>query len=290
MTPTLDRLRAANPFPTEPDRGQSVTARDALERMLREPQPEPRRAPRRLLGRLPRGGVAVAIALGLAGGGAALAATNPFGWWSSNPGQAKYALNPLLRARTPTATVIGCYSLRCVPNGRGQLYTRIDTIRQPAPADLWTRANFLKAIAQLQASRRVTAGGAARFRRDIARVPDSFFTELRLALRYGTYGSDQSARVPPPGTPEFLVCERIGSGLSCQDLNGDRNTPVGAGVYSALPASDWRPAPLQRPFYGLPPDIHFTRAEYSVLMDLIRYATTTSTGGKPTRSTPARHS
>ena len=50
----------------------------------------------------------MAIALGLAGGGAALAATNPFGWWSPNPDQAKYALNPNARARTPRAYAIGC--------------------------------------------------------------------------------------------------------------------------------------------------------------------------------------
>lgn len=291
MTPTIDRLRATNPFPTEPDRGRTVTARDALERMLREPQREPRRARSRLLGRLPRGGVAVAIALGLAGGGAAVAATNPFGWWSSNPGQARFALNPSAHARTPTAVSIRCRSnVVCAPRGPGQLYTRIDTINQPNPASLFTRAHFLSAIPPALASHRLTAAQAAKFRHDLARVPSSFFTELRLASRYITLGAGgANSPVPPPGVLMFLACEQVASGLSCQNLNGDQGAPLGAAVYGAVPAPDWRPAPPQRNDYFLPPGIHFTQAEYQVLFDLVRFATTTSTDGTRNHAAPVHH-
>ena len=72
-TNTIDRLRAANPANVQSERAHSDAARVALERILREPPTSRRDARRRLPARLPRGGVAVAIALGLAGGGAAFA-------------------------------------------------------------------------------------------------------------------------------------------------------------------------------------------------------------------------
>jgi hypothetical protein len=59
--------------------------------------------------------------------------------------------------------------------------------------------------------------------------------------RYGTSGSGSSNShgqnlVPPPGQPNILVCQNAGRGLSCRDLNGDLNAPIGAGVYAADPA------------------------------------------------------
>ena len=286
-TNTIDRLRSANPVRLESDLAHSDAARVALQRILEEPQSTPRRARNRLRSRLPRGGVAVAIALGLAGGGGAFAATNPFGWWSANPDQARYQLNPAAHARTPSAPTIGCRSGICVPNGHGQRYTRIDTLHQPGPADLWTRANLLRATEKALADHRLNAAEAAKIRRDIARVPESFFAEMRVAMRFGTYGGGTTNRVPPPGVPEFLVCEQARSGLSCQNLNGDRAAPIGAGVYMAQPASDWRPAPPERQDYGLPPGIHFTRAEYQVLIDLAK-GTSTSSGGSKVRALPKR--
>lgn len=295
MSLTISRLRAANPVRVEADRGRSAIAQAALERILNDPRTTtpPRR--KRLRARLPRGGVAVALALGLAGGGAAFAATNPFGWWSSNPNVAKYALNPSVHVRTPTAFAINCRSggaprLVCQPaavdslgrpQAHGQLYTKIDTIHQPNPASVFTRVNFLRA------ARKLPPAQAAKLRHDLSRVPDSFFIELRLASRYGTYGAGgPGQRVPPPGVPEFLVCEQVGSALSCQDLNGDEHAPVGAGVYSAQPASDWRLAPPQRQGPFLPPGIRpFSRAEVQVLIDVTRFSTSSS-GGARVRARP----
>lgn len=277
-TNTIDRLRAVNPAREETDRADTPVARAALERILSEPRGARHRPGRRLRTRLPRGGAAVAIALALAGGGGAFAATNPFGWWSSNPNEARFAINPSARVRTPSATTIGCRSGVCLPNGRGQIYTWIDTIQQPGPANVWTRKNFLKAIAKALAGHRLTAAQAARIRRDIGRVPDSFFSEMRVATRYQTFGGGPVDRVPPAGVPEFLICQQVGRALSCRNLNGDEQAPLGAGVYGALPAPNWRAAPRQRPDYGLPPGIHFTRAEYQVLIDLSKSATTSSGG------------
>jgi hypothetical protein len=236
--------------------------------------------------------VAVAIALGLAGGGAAVAATNPFGWWSSNPGEAKFALNPSAHVRTPSAWTIGCLAAGagfvCTPakldslgkpHARGLIYERIYSIEQPNRPGLFTRANFVRG------ARKLPRAQAAKLLHDLARVPDSFFTELRLASHYQTLGGGGAGqRVPPPGVPEFLVCEQARSTLSCQNLNGDQRAPIGAGVYAAQPASDWRPAPAERQGPYLPPGIHFTRAEYRVLIDLVRFATTTSSSGARNRA------
>jgi hypothetical protein len=41
-------------------------------------------------------------------GGAAFAATDPLGWWSANPGEARYGANPAIRVRTPTIQQINC--------------------------------------------------------------------------------------------------------------------------------------------------------------------------------------
>jgi hypothetical protein len=128
----------------------------------------------------------------------------------------------------------------------------------------------------------MSATEATKFRADLARVPDSFFTEYRLASRYGTYYSGSlnsrgQTLVPPPGEPSLLVCENAGPGLSCQNLNGDLTAPIGAGVYSAQVGPGWRVAPRHRQHAGLPPGIHFTAAEYQVLIDMGRYATVTAT-------------
>jgi hypothetical protein len=225
----------------------------------------------------------VVVAIVVAGGGAAVAATNPFGWWSANSSSARFAVNPAVHVRTPTVFAIRCHTgsagtLTCAPHGSGQLYTKIDTIHLPAPTDFFTRSHFLQAVAHAQATHRLSNGQATKFRHDLAQVPDSFFTELRLAARYQTYGGGDS-RVPPRGVPEFLVCEEAGSTLSCQDLNGDK-PPLGAGVYSAAPAPDWRPAPRQRRDTNLPPGIHFTAAEYRLLIDLARGVGSSSTASR----------
>ena len=101
-------------------------------------------------------------------------------------------------------------------------------------------------------------------------------------MHYGTYsgGGDTNngrTRVPPVGQAETLVCTDAGRLLSCQDLNGDADAPVGAGVYGAVPGPGWRTVRTPRSIGGLPPGIQFTPAEEQVLIDLLRFGTTTST-------------
>jgi hypothetical protein len=307
---TMARLRAANPARVRPELGLDPVAQAALARIVADsgfgesPPPTPKRLRSSRL-------VPVLLVLVLGAGGA-LAATDPLGWWSSNPGEAMYGSNPALHVRTPSAQQIRCHRstsansfrctaerercgpgaaghFRCAVTGDGLVYTKIDAIPAPAGSS-FSRARLLSFIAATVAHGTMSATHAAKFRKDLARVPDSFFTEYRLASRYGTYGSGSSnsrgqTLVPPPGEPNLLVCETAGRGLTCQDLNGDLTAPIGAGVYGAQVGPGWRVAPPQRQHAGLPPDVHFTPAEYQVLIDMIRYATVTHTSS-PRGSSP----
>ena len=304
MTPSqsaeLARLRAANPAPINADCVRGGAAEATLARILSEPahdRPRGRRVRRYFESSSRRIGVALAVIA--FGGGAAFAATDPPGWWSSNPTEARYGSNPAVHASAPTAQVIGCArsgaALHCASGSAGQTYTRIDRIR--APAARFTRNRVLAAIATARAQGRMTAAQAARFRGDVAAVPDSFFAEFELASRYATYSTGSPngngrTLAPPSGIPQFLACERVQAGLSCQNLNGDEHAPIGAGIYAARPAADWREVLIPPERVGqLPPGISFTRAEYRVLIDLLRFGTTTrtSSGGQLSKRPTATH-
>lgn len=303
LTPdTMARLRAANPARVHAERGLDPIAQAALARILADSAtaaPEPKRVRSSRL-------VPVLLVLVL-GAGSALAATDPLGWWSSSPGQAMYGANPATHVATPSAQLIRCHRSttssgfqcttqrercgpdaagrsRCAMTGGGLAYAKIDAIPAPAGSS-FSRPGLLSFIASAAAHRRMSAMDATKFRADLGRVPNSFFTEFRLATRYGTYGSGSvSSRgqtlVPPPGEPSLLVCETARPGLKCQDLNGDLTAPIGAGVYAAQVGPGWRVAPPGRQRTRLPPGIHFTPAEYQVLGDMVRFAAATSTSSR----------
>jgi len=310
----ITRLRAVNPYVADPSRIQEPAAQAALQRILNSPPP-PSGSPRRTM--TPRA-LALVLALLLIGVGGALAATDPLGWWSNSPSEAHYRVNPGVHVRTP-----GAQQIRCHPDGNGRLsctaatsrcyqaggqapvcklsgtglaYARIDVIHAPPPNSILSRAGFKRAISKALTTGTMTAATAATFRADLARVPDGFFTELRLASRYGTYGSGGATRhgqtlVPPAGQPTMIVCAAAARGVSCQNLNGDPSTPIGAGVYAASPGPGWRWVRTPRYIGGLPPGVHFTRAEYRVLIDLLRFGVTASrsAGSGQAKPVPIRH-
>ena len=102
----MSRLHAVNPFIVDAGRGQEPVAQTALQRILATPAP-PASVPRRTM--TPRG-LALVVAVLLVGVGGALAATDPMGWWSNNPSQAHYRVNPTIRVHTPTAQQIRCHA------------------------------------------------------------------------------------------------------------------------------------------------------------------------------------
>jgi len=320
FTDELARLRAGNPVPVEPDHGRTTAATATLARILQEPISEATEEcpDGRSRGRRPGGRIVarssrrliVVLAAAFIAGGAAFAATDPLGWWGANPTYAKYGSDPTVHVRTPAAQTLVCSRpgggvLRCVPatwtprslkplvRGHpsiGQPYSFAFAITPPARGI--TRRRLLAYIASRRAAGKITAAAAGRFRADLAAVPDSFFTELEYADRYATFGGggetrDGLTQVPPPGIPSTIVCEPAAGGLSCQDLNGDEHAPVGAGIYGAIPTRSWRYERVPPENSSLPPGITFTRAEYRVLMDMLRFSTMTRSSG--TRSgTPTR--
>jgi hypothetical protein len=245
--------------------------------------------------------------------GGALAATDPFGWWSVNRDEARYGSNPAVHVATPKAQQIRCEPgsdghFTCTPeryvctglstnhpscrlSGTGQAYDKFDAIHPPAAAN-FSRASILAFINRGLGNHTLSASVAAKIRADLARVPDSFFTEFRLASRYGTYSSDSVSHgrelVPPPGIPDILVCQNAQNGLSCRDLNGDLNAPIGAGVYGAIAAKGWRTVPAPKVFGGgLPPGIHFSNSEIQLMIDLLKGGTgRSSSGGQAAKSIP----
>jgi hypothetical protein len=300
MHDAITRLRAVNPAAVDPGLGREPVAQAALQRILDSP---PETAPPAARRPLTSRGLVLVLAVVVLGVGGALAATDPMGWWSSNPSEVHYRVNPDARVPTPAAQQIRCTAgggrrLRCTPqqercyqvgqrapycklSGTGLAYQKIDAIPAPPSNSVLSRAGFTKAIAKALAARTMTAAQAARFRADLARVPDGFFTELRLAGQFGTYGSGGDTQtgktlVPPVGQAATLVCTNVGRGLSCQDLNGDADAPVGAGVYSAVPGPGWHTVRTPRDIGGLPPGVHFTNAEEQVLIDLLRFGMTRS--------------
>jgi hypothetical protein len=297
---TFARLRAANPAPVDDNRSRTEVAQAALQRILDDPialadSGLHARVPYRQRGRSSSRLALTLVAVVVGGGSAAFAAADPLGWWSGNPSEAMYGAAPASHVKTPTAEEIRCgprsvKQFRCFPSDSGQRYSRIDTIRPPASI---SRAEITAYITKRLEAGRMSAAEAAKFNADLAAVPDSFFSEFEVASRFGTYGGGGEIRdgrtlVPPARVPEFLVCEDAGTALSCQDLNGDHAAPLGAGVYMADPAADWRPSPAHRRDSTLPPGINFTSAEYKLLIDMVKNGTVTKSLSSSGRSVPAR--
>lgn len=289
---SLERLARANPAQPDDQLGQGVRAQAALERILASGPTvaHSRRRPRRHGRRL---AIVLVAALLLAVGGA-VAATDPFGLFRDpNPGSAIFGVDPGRHVTPPSVPNIGCPrvaepTFACGARLGGQHYTLIDHVWSNPPI---TRGGMLASIRRERRAGRLSAARAQRLEADIAAISDDFIARFNVMTHFGTLstglGSGGSHRVPPLGVPSVLVCQTAGRALSCRDLNGDASAPVGGGIYAALPAANWRPAPPQQPdstwnlevaILGHAP----TPAELRFEIDLVRYGTTSS-GASPAR-------
>jgi hypothetical protein len=161
--------------------------------------------------------------------------------------------------------------------------------------------DLLAAILRERRAGQISPAVASRLDADIAAVSDDFIARFNLMVHFGSYSSGDggggSGRVPPVGVPSLLVCQTAGSALSCRDLNGDDSAPVGGGIYAAVPAPDWRPAPPHQPDSTWDLEVAIlghapTAAELRFEMDLVRYGTTSSgaSSAQPRRaSAPPAH-
>jgi hypothetical protein len=289
MTPTLERVARANPVRADDQLAHGAVAQATLERILATERPaaRPRRRPRRHGHRL---AIVLVAALLLAVGGA-VAATDPFGLFRSpNPGSAFFGIDPSRHVTPPRTPQIGCpntsaSSFACAADLRGQRYRLTDHVWSPGPP--LTRSYMLAALRKEVRQGQLSAQGSRRLQHDLAAVSDQFLARFNVMMRYGTYSTSLTptgSRVPPTGVPSLLVCESAGSALRCRDMNGDDSAAIGSGIYVAVPAPDWRPAPPRQPDSSGDLDIALgrrpTAAELRFLVDLVRYGTT-SGGASP---------
>ncbi len=261
----------------------------------------------------PPRGLAIIVAATLLSAGGALAATDPMGWWSTSPQPGAISLHnqcprphsgrsadPLperpcrRRLQLHRASATHAHQPRVAAGARVTFLATTSSRRSRLRRRLSPRAGLLSYIARKRAQGTMSVAAATRFRADLARVPDSFFIEFRLASSYGTFESDrtnsrgQTIAPPPPASRASWCVSRPAGTLSCQNLNGDQNAPIGAGVYGAVPGPGWRVVPRSdQTGGGVPPGLHFTTAETRVLIDMLRYATVTQSHGTDSRAPTA---
>lgn len=231
--------------------------------------------------------------------GAAVAATDPFGLFRSpNPGSAIFGIDPSRHVVPPTEFHIACPhpgsgTFACGSRLTGQRYMLLNHVESNGPPI--TRAAMQAALRKGRRQGRLSAPAVRRLTEDLAGVSDHFLSRLNVMFRFGTYSTNLTPEgtrrlAPPPGVPSLLICEPAGAVLRCGDMNGDGAAAIGSGIYQALPAPDWRPAPPQQPdpgwqlevaILGHPP----TAAEQRLLIDLLSYGTTSSSSSSaPTRA------
>jgi hypothetical protein len=290
LPPSLERLARSNPIEVDDELGYRPDAQAVLAKILASERARAGRARRRRRGRV----LTVVFASLLVGAGAAVAATDPFGFWrSSSPDTALYGVNPSRQVHGSTPAVIRCAptgssAVRCGAGLSGQAYQLVDRIQAPSAL---TRAAITRYLLQSVQRGQLSASGERRVRADLAAVSDTFLARLSEAMRFGTYGGGNGSSVPPPGVPMWLVCEPTGTAIACRDLNGDEDAAVGGGVYMALPAANWVPlsstgggashanALLMTAIFGG----GLTPAETRLLGDLATAGTQTTSGGGPTQ-------
>lgn len=293
----LERLSQANPARPDDELGRTPAAQATLARILATERVAARRRARRHGHRL---AIVLVAALLLAVGGA-VAATDPFGLFRSpNPGSAIFGIDPSRHVTPPPQQQIACphtfgVGFTCDTGLTGQRYMLLDHVWAPNPP--LSRTRMQAALRQERRQGQLSAQAAERLDADLAAVSDRFLASLNVMFRFGTFSTNLPSRgrprVPPSGVPALLVCEPAGPALSCRDMNGDDSAPVGGGIYQALPAPDWRPAPPQQSddtsqlevtILGHPP----TAAEQRLLIDLLRYSTTqgSASSARPQRAAP----
>ncbi len=295
---SLERVARANPARPDDELGRTPVAQATLARILATERAASRRRARRHGHRL---AIVLVAALLLAVGGA-VAATDPFGLFRDpNPGSAFFGIDSSRHVKPPNEQSIACprttgQGFTCGTGLSGQRYSLTDHVWSPGPP--LTRSYMLGALHKEVRQGQISAQGEKRLEADVSAVSDKFLARFSEMLRFGTYSTSFSptgtrARVPPAGVPSLLICESAGIGLRCRDMNGDDSAAVGSGIYVAVPAPNWRPAPPQQPDSGWQVEVAIlghapTAAELRFEIDLVKYGTTSSSASsaRPERAAP----
>lgn len=206
-------------------------------------------APTRLPARSWRVALALAAALLLLAG-AALAA-NQLGlldWLrSSNPGEARFSIDPTTTVTWPAPDRLGCAE---AVHGEFSCSAGADEARvyesfgRVEPQEEVTRERVLVGLADAEQTGSVSHERAEEIRGLIDDVGDDFFEKVGVLFTLRAVASPHQVRpgvyrVPPAGVPQIVTCRPDGSGFACQALPAATDVPVGAPVYGLRESPDW---------------------------------------------------
>ena len=288
-TTTMSRLASANPVRADDELGRSPDAQATLRQILAEDRAPDRPAPAARRGVSGSRRLVAVLAVLVLGAGTAVAATNPFGWWSRNPQTARYQTDLNRRVTPPTAKAVNCRPLtgglfRCGSQLSGRPYRLIDHV-QGVHSNPFSRSAITASVNQALQAGRITPAIANRIREDLTHVSDQYLTTLYTPHGYGSYGLGQPdtgrGQVPPAGVPSFLACQMSAGKIICRNLNGDQAALAGSGIYEASPTADWRPAPAARTQPSTPARATPTPAQMQLLSDILHYLTTSTSSSSP---------
>jgi len=233
-----------NPPTIEPS---AVWLADRRAHLVREVRADA--APSRLPARSWRLALAFAAALLLLAG-AAVAANQLglLGWLrSSNPGEARFTIDPTRTVTWPAPASLVCgqagqEEFSCSTGADGaRVYESFGRVE---PLGDVTRERVLAGLADAEQAGNVSPERAEEIRGLIDQVGDDFFEKVGLLFTLRAVASPHQVRpgvyrVPPAGVPQIVTCRPDGSGFACQSLAAATDVPVGAPVYGLRESPDW---------------------------------------------------
>ena len=173
-----------------------------------------------------------------------------FGIGAGDSDNATYPIDVSTSYDGPAPERIACRSgarLDCRAGTTGELRYTLAT-RVASPPEL-TLATLDETIDRAGAAGSISPADADRLKAQIAGVSPAFLQQLQLILQVGIVNASSGEtrigpsgaveeRVPPPGTPRFLVCTATGE-LRCTSISRSTGIAIGTPIYELTPGDSW---------------------------------------------------
>jgi hypothetical protein len=211
--------------------------------------------------------VSVAVLALIVGGGALAASQFDVLPWLShdNPSEATFSIDRTRHYDGPAPDVLVCpgagsgdftCSEGTLPPRGARTYLFAERVEDVPQV---TRTFMLLTLARDERRGRLSADEAARVRRDVDAVDDSFFRAISLFASVRTNGGGEQAPgrpgfelVPPAGVPEWISCRSLEGAFTCRPIARSRDVPVGAPAYMLERSDEWTAQPREA---STPPDV-----------------------------------
>lgn len=195
-------------------------------------------------------GTVALSALVLTGAGLAASGVGIFGWLAGgDETEARFSVSATERYDGPAPPMLGCRDVAALRfsctdrvGGADRTYR---LLLETSPPPFASRDDLLDKIAAAERAGTIDAAVAATVRRQVDAVSDDFFSRLTLLSQFQSVsagvGDGRGELLPPEGVPGFAVCVKAVAGrLTCLDLRGATEVPVGAPIYRLEVTPDWR--------------------------------------------------